>query len=128
MHCSDLQCQHIASLINKGLSPSEAMSKSNSLYPSSIVGLCMHKYYPDKIFVTRLTRPLVIGITDDGDTYLATTKFAFPDDVNFRTVELLPGATTYEIFEGGYKAVKHPVEITTLCLLPPRCVITPIIL
>ena len=114
VHCSDLQCQHIASLIDSGMSPAEAMSRSNSLYPSSIVGLCMHESYPDKIFVTRLTCPLVIGITNDGDTYLATTTFAFPENVTFRTVELLPAATTYEIFRGGFKAVEYPVEISNI--------------
>lgn len=114
VHCSDLQCQHIASLIDEGYSPAEAMSKSNSMYPSSIVGVMMHEKEADKIYVTRLTCPLFIGISDDNDTYFATTTFAFPEDVTFRTITLLPAATTFEIFEGGYKAVEYPVEINNI--------------
>ena len=109
VHCSDLQCQHIASLIDEGLYPAEAMSKSNQMYPSSIVGLILHQDTPDRIFVTRLTCPLMIGITDDGDTYLATTKVAFPDDVCFKSIEHLPPATTFEVFAGGYRATKFPI-------------------
>ena len=43
---------------------------------------------------------MMIGITTDGETYLATTALAFPEDVEFKTIELLPPAMTYEIFEG----------------------------
>lgn len=119
VHCSDLQCQHIASLIDEGLSPSEAMAKSNSLYPSAIVGLCMHESEPEKVFVTRLTCPMNVGITDDGDTYFATTVFAFPDDVCFKTIQLLPAATVYELFQGGYKATDCPVEVHNILPLTP---------
>jgi len=118
VHCSDLQCQHIASLIDEGLSPAEAMSRSNREYPSSIVGVMMHQSSPDKIFVTRLTCPLVIGITDDNDTYLATTKEAFPEDVCFKLIELLPPATTFEVFAGGFKATEYPVINNILPLTP----------
>lgn len=119
VHCSDLQCQHIASLIDEGLSPAEAMAKSNSLYPSGIVGLCMHEKEPEKIFVTRLTCPLNVGITDDGDTYFATTLFAFPENVKFRTIELLPAATVFEVFMGGYTATPYPVEVNNILPLTP---------
>ena len=119
VHCSDLQCQHIASLIDEGLSPAEAMAKSNSQYPSAIVGLCMHENVPDKVFVTRLTCPMNVGITEDGDTYFATTLFAFPEDVKFRTIELLPAATVFELFKGGYKATEYPVAIHNILPLTP---------
>ena len=46
---------------------------------------------------------MMIGIAEDGDVYLATTALAFPDNVSFRSIELLPPSATYEISLGTYK-------------------------
>lgn len=119
IHCSDLQCQHIASLIDSGLSPAEAMSQSNSELPSEIVGLVITKNHPDRIFVSRISCPMMIGITDDGDTYLATTAIAFPEDVSFRTIESLPPATTFEVYQGGFRAVEAPVCLYNIQSITP---------
>ena len=62
---------------------------------------------------------MMIGITDDGDTYLATTAMAFPDDVTFRTIELLPPATTFEVYAGGYRASVHPIKLNNICPITP---------
>ncbi|MBR2406152.1 MAG: hypothetical protein IKB04_03785 [Clostridia bacterium] len=119
IHSSDLMCQYIAYLIDSGMAPDAAMSKANSDMPSEVVGLILCEQSPDSIFVTRVNYPMMIGITDDGDTYLATTALAFPEDVKFRTVEPLPPCTTCEVFKGGYRTSLHPAEIEGVMPLTP---------
>lgn len=119
IHMSDLMCQYIACLMDEGLSPTAAMSKANSEFPSEVVGLVIRKENPRSIFVTRINYPMTIGITTDGDTYLATTPLAFPEDVEFKLIELLPPATTYEVYEGGFRAATEPVEINNIASITP---------
>ena len=111
IHSSDLMCQYIAYLIDGGMAPDAAMSKANGDMPSEVVGLILHEKHPDSIFVTRVNFPMMIGIAENGDTYLATTALAFPDDVKFRVLEPLPPCATCEVFRGGYRVSTVPVEI-----------------
>lgn len=119
IHVSDLRCQHIASLTQKGISVDEAMSLDISYIPSEVVGLVMHEKYADRIFVSRVNYPMMIAVSTDGDTYLATTAMAFPEDVEFRIIEALPPATTVEVYEGGYKMSPHPVKINNVAAVTP---------
>lgn len=119
IHSSDLMCQYIAYLIDSGMSPDAAMSKANTDMPSEVVGLILRAQDPEHIFVTRVNFPMMIGITTDGETYLATTAMAFPDDVKFRTIEPLPPCTTCEVFRGGYRVSTHPVEIDGVEAITP---------
>ena len=57
--------------------------------------------------------------TLENDTYLATTALAFPEDVAFRTIELLPPATSFEVYAGGYRASVHPVRVNHIAPITP---------
>lgn len=119
IHMSDLMCQYIACLIDEGYSPTAAMSKANSDLPSEVVGLVMRKENPRSIFITRINYPMMIGTACDGDIYLATTALAFPEDVQFRSIELLPPCTTFEVSDGGYRTATEPVLIDNIASLTP---------
>lgn len=119
IHSSDLMCQYIAYWIDNGMSPDEAMSRANTDMPSEVVGLTLCQNHPHSIFVTRVNFPMMIGIAENGDTYLATTAMAFPDDVAFHTIEPLPANTTCEVFRGGYRTSVHPVKIKNVEPLTP---------
>lgn len=114
IHISDLQCQYISTLTDEGMEIDEAMSYANTTLPCEVVSLVMREENPASIFVSRINYPMMIGIATDGDVYLATTALAFPEDVEFRLIELLPPATTCEIFEGGYKTSVHPIAINNV--------------
>ncbi len=119
IHGSDIVCQQIAYNINKGMSPDMAMSRVISDNPAEIVGLIIEKDYPDSIFVTRVNYPMMIGIAEDGDTYIATTALAFPDDVNFKFIEPLPAPATCEVYRGGYRVSEHKVDIDGVAPVTP---------
>lgn len=119
IHMSDLMCQYIKYFIDCGKSPVEAMSLAHSGLPCEVVGLAMTKDSPDKIFVTRHNFPMMIGITDDGDTYLATTALAFPEDEKFKIIEALPAGASYEVFYGGYKMTTENVTVKNIEAITP---------
>ena len=111
VHMSDLMCQYIEYLTTQGYEIAEAISKANEKMPSEIVNMTLSEDHPGKLYVSRVNFPMMIGIADDGDIYLATTALAFPDNVNFRTVELLPPATTVEVTYGGYTIAPYSMGI-----------------
>ncbi|NLC43335.1 MAG: hypothetical protein GX783_03525, partial [Clostridiales bacterium] len=119
IHMSDLMCQYIAYFIDTGMGTDQAMSEAFSELPSEVVGLILRNSIPDRIFVSRVNQPMTIGISDDGDTYLATTAIAFPEDVSFKTIELLPHSTTCEVYSGGYKVSTHPIRIYNVADITP---------
>lgn len=119
IHMSDLMCQYITYLMDNGMYTDQAMSEAFSKLPSEVVGLILRNNIAGRIFVSRINQPMMIGISDDGDTYLATTAIAFPEDVNFKTIELLPHSTTCEVYEGGYKVSTHPIKVHNVADITP---------
>lgn len=119
IHASDILCQDIAHNISSGLTVDAAMSKTFSEMPIEAVGVVIYRKNPDSIFVTRVNFPMMIGIANDGDTYIATTALAFPDDVEFRLIHPLPPCCTCEVFQGGYKVSPYPVAINGVAEITP---------
>lgn len=119
VHISDLMCQYVADLIDGGMTPGAAMSRAFTDLPAEVVGLIIRTANPGSIFVTRVNYPMMIGIADDGDTYIASTALAFPDDVHFRLIESLPAAATCEVFEGGWRVLPDPVEVGEIAPITP---------
>lgn len=119
IHMSDLMCQYIAYLIDSGMDTEQAMSEAFSELPSEVVGLILRNNIADRIFVSRVNQPMMVGISDDGDTYLATTAIAFPEDVSFKTIDLLPHSTTCQVYQGGYKVSTHPIQIHNVADITP---------
>lgn len=119
IHTSDLMCQHIADLIDGGFAADAAMSRAFTERPSEVVGLIIRAEEPGRIYVTRINYPMMIGIAEDGDTYLASAALAFPEDVRFRLIESLPAAATCEVFEGGWRVSPHPVKAGNIAPITP---------
>ena len=111
VHSTDLMCQYVTRLIDGGMPIDRAMSEMMSELPCEAVFLMMREEAPDSIFVSRINYPMTVGIADDGDIYLATTRLAFPDDVHFTSIALLPALKTYEITRAGVRVVPYPPSL-----------------
>ena len=111
IHSTDLMCQYVARLIDRGMAPDAAMSELLSVLPCEAVFLLMREECPDDIFISRINYPMTIGIAEDGDVYFATTRLAFPEDVTFTEITFLPPMQTYRVTRGGYAVSEHPIHL-----------------
>lgn len=112
VHSTDVMCQYVTRLIDRGMEPARAMSELMSELPCEAVFLLMREECPDRIFLSRINYPMTVGVAEDGDLYFATTRLAFPEDVAFREITLLPPMQTYELTRGGYRAVPDPIRLS----------------
>ena len=85
--------------IKEGMSTSQAIAKTCSeCYRDAVFGI-LNVATPDRFYVLRTTRPAISLKTDDG-TYVATTRFGFPEDAKGE-VKMLPLFATCEMTEDG---------------------------
>ncbi|MBE6965767.1 MAG: hypothetical protein E7441_07015 [Ruminococcaceae bacterium] len=106
-HVSDVMCQLILKYKDSGRDPVNAMSDAFCEMPSEIVGLLLDMSEPDKIFYSRINRPMVAGFSSHG-AYLSTSAIAFPDDAG--EPQLLPALSSgYVCADGFYSSpYKNP--------------------
>ena len=79
----------------------DAVTAAVSALPADIVVLGIHADVPDTVTVGDVTRPMHAG-TVGGETYLATTPLAFPEDVAFTHVVQLPPASVCQATPGTF--------------------------
>lgn len=87
VHFSDILCQAAAEAYQQREGcPNRlrraAMDAFEQL-PAEFVGLFLHAQHPDEIVAARYNKPLEIGRDAAGNVYVASTRIAFPDDVNW---------------------------------------------
>lgn len=111
IHSTDLMCQYATRLIDRGMPIDAALSETVSQLPCEAVVLMMREETPDSVFISRINYPMTVGIAEDGDIYFATTRLAFPEDVAFKDICLLPPMQTYEITRGGVRASAYPLRL-----------------
>ncbi|MEA4823228.1 MAG: hypothetical protein VB111_03840 [Clostridiaceae bacterium] len=101
VHVSEVMCHLIRMLISEGFEPEAAMRRAFLANPSEIVALALHVTMPDTILAARYNQPMMLGRADDG-VYLATTALAFPPDVCFHAIDLLPTDCSATIHRDGW--------------------------
>jgi len=77
--------------------------------PADIVILCIHALLEGTITVGKITRPAIVGI-GDGESYVATTALAFPNDVTIRNTMPLPVCSVSQITPGAVKVTDAKFE------------------
>ena len=111
IHSTDIMCQYVTRLIDRGSAIPEALSTMMCELPCEVVAMMLREEAPDSIFVGRVNYPMTVGVAEDGDIYLATTPLAFPEDVRFREVTLLPASYVYEITREGWRRGAVPIPL-----------------
>lgn len=107
---------HTHMLMNDGVSFEDALIKTASAFYGEHVTVCLNRETPDTLNVCRITRPMY-ALFEDGETYIATTRFAFPEDAKGESISLPVGKVCYLTANGlsvSSKAVDGPApcEIT----------------
>ena len=88
-----------------------AMQETLSVRPADVVVVGVHKDVPDTITVGTFTRPMAVGLAD-GESYIATTPMAFPEDVKFRHIQYAPPASLSQVTPGNWLLTNRNFEGT----------------
>ncbi len=105
VHMSDVMCQLIYKHKTNGLNTVDAMTQAFFDMPSEIVGLAIEKETNDKIYFSRINKPMFVAFDEYG-AYLASSPSAFPPHV--KEYKLLPALSSGIIYKNGYKVIKYP--------------------
>ena len=105
IHMSDVMCQLIYKYKKSGLDTANAMTRAFSQMPSEIVGLVICREDPDRIFFSRINKPMFVGFDCDG-AYLASSPTAFPKSVT--DYKLLPALSSGVVFRDRYEVFPYP--------------------
>ncbi len=97
-HMSDVMCQLIFKHMKQGKEAHIAMADSFCEMPSGIVGLLLSRSVSDKIFFSRIDRPMFVSYGKSG-VFLGTTAIAFPEDVS--EPQLLPALSSGYVSQNG---------------------------
>ncbi|MBR2634089.1 MAG: hypothetical protein IKD31_00745 [Clostridia bacterium] len=98
---AEARCYLIDYYLKQNHSVTEAVALACSHMYSDNATVMLSEKFPDRIFALRTTRPLVAKICK-GETFLATTRFAFPD-LEGRDAFDLPLFYTCEISRGSLR-------------------------
>ena len=93
VHGSEVMCHLIASMLSDS-SPSEALCKGFSVFPSEIAGMMVHAKSPDHLFAARINKALMVGHAENC-AYVATTAMSFPSGECDRVDTVAPNSTVY---------------------------------
>jgi len=100
---------HIGDLIDGGMTLCEAVAEALSCRPGGFVGVAIHADEPDKIAIGKIGCPMAVGLKGD-ETYIATTQFGFPEDIEFDSVVITPPGTVSAATAGELKITKHKIR------------------
>ena len=108
----------VGDLCDSGLDLCSALSQTLSRFPRDVVTLSIHIREPGRVAVGRITRPMVVGI-GDGESFLATSAFAFPKNLPLKHVFPVPPASVSYIEPGTYTVTSCGIPGTRVQEITP---------
>ena len=114
---SEVRVQLIHYYIAQGLTPVQAMLKADAHMYTDAVMVMIHQDHPESIFCTRTTRPMNL-ILENGEAYIATTRYAFPEHLQTEPV-MLPVAYACEVKRDGIRITPHKMQLEPVMEMNP---------
>lgn len=103
--------------IKNGYHPLHAQTKALDDMYSERVGCMINADEPDYIGVVRLSRPMEI-LMADGESYIATTRFGFPEDA-VGDVYSLPVQHCCKVTKDGFTVMPYKAQTDTVAEITP---------
>ena len=117
--CVEVRMNMVDKYVKEEISIPDAMATALSELYTDNVSVLLNLIEPEKIFVLRTTRPMATLLADDG-TYMATTRFAFPEGVNGEVTQL-PLSHVCEITKDGVKVTESKLSgCEDVCEVTPQ--------
>ena len=108
-HGTDSYAHHMGELVDNGMNLCQAMAEAFSTRPNGFVGVAIHADDPTTIAIGKMNCPMTVGLKGD-ETYIATTQFGFPEDIEFDTVFATPVNTVCAATAGELKVTKYKIN------------------
>lgn len=103
--------------LKQGKSVTEAMALACQHMYSDNATVMINRNYPDSIFALRTTRPMQ-AILENGEMYMATTRFAFPEGLN-NEPEMLPLHHACALDKNGITVTEHKIDLEPVAEMTP---------
>ena len=108
-HGTESYAIRVGEFMERGMPICEAMAEAFGERPNGVVSIALSKNEPDKIAIAKLDRPMSIGLVD-GESYIATTQFGFPEDIRFDTVIRAPEGVVSSVTAGEFTVTRHRIK------------------
>ena len=116
VHGPEVRVHLLHHFLREGLSMAEAAAKVIGMFYADNVMVMLQKDEPDRIYALRTARPMT-ALIGKGEAFLATTRFAYPEDMADAAVDLPLHYACYITKDGltvtGHKADGEPVNHVT---------------
>lgn len=103
--------------MKQGMSVTAAMAKACADMYSDNASIMINQNYPDSIFVLRTTRP-VCAVLENGEAYIATTNFGFPEELTNEPM-MLPLFHTCVVSHDGIRITGDKMNIEPVSEMTP---------
>ena len=117
VHPPEVRTYLIQEYLKQGKTFAEAMALAgNDMYGDS-VAVAVTVEEPDKIFAIRTTRPMC-AMMSGSESYLSTTRFAFPEEVTGECFQL-PLMHSCALSRDGFTVFKERITVEDVCNVTP---------
>lgn len=103
--------------MKQGDSITKALVKSCDQVYTDNVSVVIHQDHPDSIFAARTTRPMQV-VLENGEAYMATTRFAFPEELKNDPI-MLPLFHACEVRKDGIRITGDKMEMEPVGEMTP---------
>ena len=103
--------------LKQGMTIAAAMAKACADMYSDNASVMINQDYPEQIFVLRTTRP-VSAILENGEAYIATTHFGFPEELKNQAM-MLPLFHTCAISKQGIEITADRMDMEPVAEMTP---------
>jgi len=86
----------------------ESMASTSAKLFSDVVNVLISTMSPDNIYVTSISRPMNVMVCK-GESYISTSQFGFPQDVNMKSIKSVPHMKSCVIGKGTFNITEHKV-------------------
>lgn len=117
VHMSDVMCQLIQRNLDRGDTPTAAMTAAFCEMPSEIVGLILTLSHPDRIIWSRINYPMTLSFASHG-AYLSSAALAMPEDCG--AIWEIPSNSSGEVFADRYTTVPYRNPPATVAPITAR--------
>jgi len=115
---AELLCFAAHRYIKQGDTPFEALAKIGKNVYSDIVTVMVHRDFSDRIFALRTTRSMY-AVMENGESYLATTPFAFPSELQNQPISL-PVFHPCSLSKNGLEIARERIQSEPIEPLTPK--------